>query len=64
MSPRFLTAIVDVKPRFARSANVERDLDGSAIQSYMPTARALDVVGRLAAGLTEPHQGRSISVRK
>ena len=38
---------VRVTPRFARSANVERDLSVAAIEGYLPTGRALDVVSRI-----------------
>ena len=48
--------------RFARSANVERDDTVSAIKGYMPTARAIDVVGRVVSGLEGVGAARAISV--
>jgi hypothetical protein len=53
---------VRVRQRFARSANVERDAEGDAVGGYLPTARALDVVDRVAAAILDPTAGRAISV--
>lgn len=38
---------VKVRGRFARSVNVERDSGGANLDGYLPTSRALDVVGRI-----------------
>ncbi len=57
-----LQDIVRVRRRFARSANVERDAEGDAVGGYLPTSRALDVVGRVAAATLDPSAGRAISV--
>ena len=44
-----LTDSISVRPRFARSANLERDLARSEpLDGYVVTARALDVVERIA----------------
>lgn len=53
-----------VKPRsrFGRSANVERDHGGSAIDGYIPTGRALDVISRIARGLSDATAGRTFSL--
>ena len=53
---------VKVTPRFARSANVERDLSVAAIEGYLPTGRALDVVSRIGRGLITPGAGRALSI--
>jgi hypothetical protein len=37
--------------RFTRSANVERDRDVSAVEAYVPTVRALELIERLAEDL-------------
>ncbi len=37
--------------QFTRSANVERDRDVSAVESYVPTVRALELIERLAEDL-------------
>jgi hypothetical protein len=37
--------------RFTRSANVERDRDASAVEAYVPTVRALELIERLAEDL-------------
>jgi hypothetical protein len=57
-----LQDIVRVRQRFARSANVERDAVGDVVGGYLLTARALDVVGRVAAAILDPSAGRAISV--
>ncbi len=48
--------------RFSRSANVERDHGADAIAGYLPTGRALDVIGRIARGLSDPAAGRTLSI--
>jgi hypothetical protein len=53
---------VAVKARFARSANVERDLSPAAIDGYLPTGRALDVVARIGRGLLTPDAGRALAI--
>lgn len=53
---------VELIGRFSRSANVERDHGADAIDGYMPTGRALDVISRIADGLAEPASGRSFSI--
>src|SRR5690348_12960401 len=57
-----LSRIVEVRDRFARSANVERDLGSDAISGYLPTARTLDVVDRIARSLLSASSGRAISI--
>ncbi len=48
--------------RFGRSVNVERDAESAVISSYLPTARALDVVRRVGVSLVDPHATRALSV--
>lgn len=62
MSASSRRELVRIKPRFARSANVERDDFALAIDGYVPTARAMDVVTRVVAGLTGSGAERAISV--
>ncbi len=57
-----LSEHVIVKPRFSRSANVERDLGLAAIDGYLPTGRALDVVARIGRGLLAPAAGRTLAI--
>ncbi len=57
-----LSEQVTVKPRFARSANIERDLSPAAIEGYLPTGRALDVVARIGRGLLAPSAGRALAI--
>lgn len=51
-----------VRSRFSRAANIERDHGASAIDGYVPTGRALDIISRIAAGLMEPAAGRTFSI--
>ncbi|OBK22397.1 hypothetical protein [Mycobacterium asiaticum] len=53
---------VTTNSRFTRSANVERDRGGAAIEGYVPTGRALDVLSRIANGLADPAAGRAFSI--
>lgn len=57
-----LNEAVTINRRFSRSANIERDSGASAIQGYIPTGRATDVVRRIARGLSDPTAGRSFSI--
>jgi hypothetical protein len=57
-----LNDCVSVQSRFSRSINLERDSKASAIEGYLPTGRALDVVRRMAAGLSNPISGRAFSI--
>jgi hypothetical protein len=51
-----------VKPRFARSINVERDEGSSAIDGYLPVGRSIEVLRRLGVALTRPEVEAAISV--
>src|ERR1700748_2052537 len=57
-----LAAFVHARPRFSRSANVERDHGPRAIEGYIPTGRAIDVISRIARGLGDPAAGRTFSL--
>jgi hypothetical protein len=57
-----LADLVRVQSRFSRSANVERDSGLAAFDGYLPTGRALDVVGRVARGLADASAGRAFSI--
>jgi len=50
------------QPRFSRSINVERDTAANAVESYLPTGRALDIVRRLARSLDSAASGRAFSI--
>lgn len=50
------------RTRFIRSANLERDADTSGIQSYVPTARSVDLVTRVLAGWSDAAASRAWSV--
>ena len=57
-----LQSYVSTSARFSRSANVERDHGDSAIDGYLPTGRAVDVISRIAAGLADSSAGRTFSI--
>src|SRR6516225_1920430 len=57
-----LADFVHARPRFSRSANVERDHGPRAIEGYIPTGRAIDVICRIARGLSDPAAGRTFSL--
>jgi len=59
---KVLADFVQTSSRFSRSANVERDHGGAAIDGYVPTGRALDVISRIATGLSDPSAGRTFSI--
>jgi hypothetical protein len=57
-----LSEAITVRPRFARSVNIELDAKVTGIEGYLPTGRALDVVRRVTRGLDEPSAGRALSI--
>jgi hypothetical protein len=57
-----LADFVQARSRFSRSANVERDHGPRAIEGYIPTGRAIDVISRIARGLGDPVAGRTFSL--
>lgn len=57
-----LAEYVSTNSRFSRSANIERDHGGSAINGYIPTGRAIDVIARVAGGLADSSVGRTFSI--
>lgn len=59
---RFLSDFVKPSAHFARSANVERDLETWALTGYHPTGRAIDIVVRLARAMIDPSGGRALSI--
>ena len=57
-----LSQAITIKPRFSSSVNLERDSAKGSLSGYVPTGRALDVVRRLAHGISDSTLGRSISI--
>ena len=57
-----LSEAISIKPRFSSSVNLERDSAKGSLSGYVPTGRALDVVRRLAHGISDPTLGRAISI--
>lgn len=54
---------LDVSARFARSANLERDItDVAPLDGYIVTARAIDIVERLASTATQTQAGGAWSI--
>ena len=50
------------KERFARSINVERDVDSSALDGYLPVGRAIEVITRIVTTLSNPNSENAFSV--
>jgi len=51
-----LSALVNVRSRFLRSVNLERDFYTDApLDGYVPTPGALAALGRISQGVTQPH---------
>lgn len=57
-----LRDVIRVRTRFARSTNLERDGDTLALADYVPTARSLDLLRRVAAACIDPSRPRAWSV--
>lgn len=57
-----LSSQLSVRPQFARSVQLERDAGSSVVDAYMPTARALDLLGRIAVAMDDQTAGRAWSV--
>ena len=53
---------IEIKSRFSSSINLERDTVEDSLDGYIPTGRALDVIRRIANGISNPSLGRSISI--
>lgn len=62
MRSKALIEMRSPRPRFARSINVERDTGTTAIDSYLPTARAIDAVHRLVLAIDQDVTERALSV--
>lgn len=52
---------VRINSRFARSANLERDA-AAGMSEYRVTGRAREVIRRIGTGLTDPREGRALSI--
>lgn len=61
-SPSNLLSVRQPRARFARSINVERDVDGGALDSYLPVGRALDAIDRLASLMLASDTERALSI--
>lgn len=57
-----LSASVATRGRFSRSINVEHAHGRSAVDGYLPTGRALDVIRRVDRALNAPNGGRAFSI--
>jgi hypothetical protein len=62
MTARALLTYRSPKARFARSINVERDAGTEAIESYLPVARTVDTLHRIAFALNDDSAERAISI--
>ncbi len=56
---------ITVMSRFARSANIERDIDRpDPLDGYVVTARVLDVIERIATAATRGRGGGGLVVNR
>lgn len=62
MTQLLLADVLRATPQFARSVNVERDSRVSDLKGYLPTQRAIDVLWRFTAALTDASITRAWSV--
>lgn len=60
LSMKSLLEFRQVRGRFVRSINVERDAGAGAIDGYLPTGRSMDVVRRFAQSISAG--GRALSI--
>ena len=61
-SPKYMSDVVSVSDRFAKSANVERDITRGVFDSYRLTSRGADVLTQIAAGMQDASAGRAFSI--
>lgn len=61
-SPKYVSDVVSVSYRFAKSANVERDISRGVFDSYRLTSRGADVLTQIAAGMDDASAGRAFSI--
>lgn len=57
-----LRDVIQIRTRFARSTNLERDGDTLALADYVPTGRSLDLLRRVAMACTDQVRPRAWSV--
>lgn len=53
---------ISIRPHFRRSISLERDGNRSAVDDYIPTARAIEVLRRLTDAMTQPVAVRAFSL--
>lgn len=61
-SPRYVSDFVSVSDRYAKSANVERDISRGVFDSYRLTSRGADVLRQIATGMQDASAGRAFSI--
>lgn len=59
---KYVSEIISVSDRFAKSANVERDISRGVFDSYRLTSRGSDVLTQIAAGMRDASSGRAFSI--
>jgi hypothetical protein len=59
---RTLSSEIGVRPGFVRSVHLERDTSQPLLDGYVPTARALATLERLASAMTTPSSVRAWSI--
>lgn len=61
-NPKYISEVVSISDRFAKSANVERDISRGVFDSYRLTSRGADVLTQIAAGMGDASAGRAFSI--
>ena len=65
MTGRLAAPLADhifIRPQFRRSINLERDRDETAVDDYIPTARAIEVLRRLTDAMRRNGSARAFSL--
>lgn len=57
-----MSDVVSVSDRFAKSANVERDISRGVFSSYRLTSRGADVLAQIVSGMLDASSGRAFSI--
>lgn len=60
--PVVLAEHITIRPHFRRSINVERDHNDGAVDDYIPTARAIEVLRRLTDSMRRDRSVRAFSL--
>ena len=58
-----LNQCIGIRSTFTRSINIQRDKESvNAIEAYVPTSRAIDVLEQVSSGLSQQPANRAIAL--